>query len=129
MLRVVIESPFAGKDDDEVRRNIRYARACITDSLRRGEAPYASHLFYTQPGVLDDNVPEDRMRGINAGLEITRDFDLTAVYTDREISKGMEYGIKRAGELKRPIEYRVLGNDWEEKYNERMKNHSHNGFF
>ncbi|MEK6826918.1 MAG: hypothetical protein AABX99_00340, partial [Nanoarchaeota archaeon] len=79
-MRVVIESPFMGTSEDEetrskeTRRNIKYARACYHDSLRREEAPYGSHLNFPQPGVLDDNVPEDRKRGIDAGLEITRDF-------------------------------------------------------
>jgi hypothetical protein len=115
MKRVVIESPFMGTSEDpikrleETRRNIKYARACYHDSLRREEAPYGSHLNFPQPGVLDDNVPEDRKRGIEAGLEITKDFDLTAVYTDLGISKGMTYGIERAKSLNRPIEERVLG--------------------
>lgn len=47
MRLVIIESPFAG----DVVRNLRYLRACMRDCLRRGEAPYASHALYTQPGV------------------------------------------------------------------------------
>ena len=135
MKRVVIESPYAGTSEDEekrreeTRRNIKYARACYNDSLRKGEAPYASHLNFPQPGVLDDNVPEDRKRGIDAGLEITRDFDLTAVYIDLGISKGMTYGIERAKSLGRLVEERTLGENWEEEYNKRVGNHSHNGLF
>ena len=128
MKRVVIESPFAGTDN-EVRRNIKYARACVTDSLRRGEAPYASHLFFPQPGILDDKSSDDRMRGINAGLEITKDFDLTAVYCDFGITKGMAYGIGRAKIVGRTIEERSLGENWEINYEKRIGNHSHNGFF
>ena len=48
---VIIESPFAG----DVDKNIEYARKCVRDSLNRGEAPSASHLLYTQPGILDDD--------------------------------------------------------------------------
>ncbi|MEK7211264.1 MAG: hypothetical protein AAB731_01390 [Patescibacteria group bacterium] len=43
MQRVILESPFSG----DVKRNIAYARACIRDCLRRGEAAIASHLLYT----------------------------------------------------------------------------------
>ena len=135
MKRVVIESPFLGTSIipeiklEETRRNIKYARACVTDSLRRGEAPYASHLFFPQPGVLDDNIPEDRKRGIDAGLEITKDFDLTAVYEDLGISKGMKYGMERADKLERSIEHRLLGENWEKEYEERIKNYSQNGLF
>ena len=53
MERVIIESPFAG----DVDRNLRYARAAMRDCLLRGESPYASHLLYTQPGVLNDDIP------------------------------------------------------------------------
>ena len=52
---VVLESPFAGN----VEMNIHYARACMADCLARGEAPFASHLLYTQPGILDDDIPEE----------------------------------------------------------------------
>jgi hypothetical protein len=47
MRRVVIESPYAG----DVGLNLLYLRACLADSLSRGEAPYASHAIYTQPGA------------------------------------------------------------------------------
>lgn len=51
MRRVIVESPYAG----DIERNMRYLRACLADCLRRGEAPFASHAIYTQPGVLDDS--------------------------------------------------------------------------
>lgn len=54
MIKVILESPYAG----EIDRNIRYARACVRDSLLRGESPIASHLLYTQSGILDDDIEE-----------------------------------------------------------------------
>ena len=48
--------------------NIDYARACVADCLRRGDSAIASHLLYTQPGVLRDDVPGERELGIAAGL-------------------------------------------------------------
>ena len=63
-VRVVVESPYAG----DVAANIEYARQCMNYCLRNGLAPYASHLLYTQDGVLDDSIPEERALGINAGL-------------------------------------------------------------
>lgn len=56
MILVLLESPYAGN----VELNVTYARACMRDCLKRGEAPFASHLLYTQPGVLDDLVPNER---------------------------------------------------------------------
>jgi len=101
---VILESPYAG----EVEKNVAYARACMRDCLYKGEAPYASHLLYTQEGVLDDLIPEERELGIEAGLAIGKTFDATVVYTDRGISRGMKYGIERAEREGRPVEYRTL---------------------
>jgi hypothetical protein len=104
MRRVIIESPYAG----DVQANVTYARAAMLDCLTRGEAPYASHLLYTQVGVLDDTVPEERARGIEAGLIWGSMADATLVYIDRGISEGMRQGIARAEREGRPVEYRTI---------------------
>lgn len=101
---VIVESPFAG----DVARNVKYAQAAVRDCLLRGEAPFASHLLYTQLGVLRDDVPEERLKGINAGLELAKRADLTVVYTDLGISRGMWAGIAAADAACRPIEVRRL---------------------
>lgn len=103
-IRVVLESPFAGNVSD----NIDYARKCMRDSLLRGEYPIASHLLYTQEGILDDDIPEERKLGIDAGLDWGSLADKTVVYMDYGISKGMKYGIKNAKNNNRPIEYRSI---------------------
>ena len=104
MILVLLESPFAG--DEET--NIRFARACMRDSLSRGESPFAMHLLYTQDGILKDDIPEERELGIEAGLAWCRYASKTVVYTDLGISPGMELGIQRAREEGREIEYRKL---------------------
>lgn len=107
MLRVLIESPLAG----DYIGNREYARACMRDSISRGEAPFASHLLYDQPGILDDELPDERELGIEAGLAWGEVADMTAVYTDRGISPGMERGIARAIAQGRKVEYRTLGKE------------------
>jgi hypothetical protein len=99
---VIIESPYAG----DVETNTRYARAALTDSLRRGEAPIASHLLYTQ--VLDDLDPRQRDAGILAGLAWGAHADATIVYTDLGTSSGMLLGIDRATAEGRTVEYRTI---------------------
>jgi hypothetical protein len=101
MIRVLIESPYAG----DVETNLRYARACMRDCLFRGEAPYASHLLYTQAGCLDDTIADERSLGIDAGLLWGMAADKTIVYTDLGVSNGMRYGIAAAELAERPIEY------------------------
>lgn len=108
MKRVVIESPYAG----DVERNTAYARACMLDSLHRGEAPYASHLLFTQPGILDDTNPVERRLGIEAGLAWGEAADLVAVYVDLGVSAGMRLGMERHRERGVPVEERRLGDSW-----------------
>ena len=108
MRLVIVESPFADPDPVKQQENIDYARMCLADCLRRGEAPFASHLLYTQSGVLNDAIPSERELGIRAGLFWGAQADATVVYTDRGISKGMKLGIETAVALGRPIEHRTL---------------------
>ena len=108
MRLVIIESPYAG----DIEKNVEYARACMHHSLSLGEAPIASHILYTQPGILIDEDPIERQWGIDAGLEWGKHAELTAIYEDLGISRGMEYGIKNAMENARPLEYRKLGGKW-----------------
>jgi hypothetical protein len=109
MLLVILESPYAGPDLATIRRNVAYARLCIADSLKRGEAPIASHLLYTQPGILRDRVPEERALGIAAGLAWRQVAQLTAVYTDLGVSPGMQAAIDSAGREGRAVVFRELG--------------------
>lgn len=111
MIRVVIESPYAG----DVQTNMRYLRAAMRDCLARGEAPFASHGLYAQPNVLDDNDPEERELGIQAGFVWRQVAEKTVVYQDLGISKGMQYGIDHATAMGHVIEYRNIGTqerDW-----------------
>jgi hypothetical protein len=111
MRRVMLETPFAG----DVVRNLRYARACTRDCLLRGEAPFASHLLYPQPGILDDDKVDDRRLGMKAGFVWGLAADATVVYTDMGLSVGMLVGIAEAQDAGRPVEYRKLAADWEEQ--------------
>lgn len=102
MKLVILESPYAGN----VGVNTQYARKCMLDCLKRGEAPMVSHLLYTQ--CLDDTIPEERELGVEAGLAFRSVVNKTVVYIDLGISKGMQYGIDDAVKNCREIEYRTL---------------------
>ena len=104
MMRVILESPFAGN----VQRNVAYARACVRDSQFRGEAPIARYILYTHHGILNDNVPTERQQGIDAGLAWRHVSDGTVVYADFGFSVGMRYGIEAALASGKPVEHRTL---------------------
>lgn len=128
MKLVIIESPFGTKVDgtrctaQEMADNVVYARACMRDSLRRGEAPYGSHLLY--PQVLDDATPEERKQGMEAGFAWAHAAAyindrmpgswpaVAAVYTDRGVTGGMRDGIARHEANGLKVEYRQLGAGW-----------------
>lgn len=104
---VVIESPFAG----DIEGNLTYARRAMSDSLHRGEAPIASHLLYTQEGILDDDIPAERTLGIESGLAWAKRSDLTAFYTDRGWSRGMIGARERCEAEGRPWVERRIGDN------------------
>jgi len=114
MRRVVIESPFAGNSPWRLVafcqrvRNRQYARAAVRDSLMKGEAPFASHLIFTQPGILRDGIASERQQGIDAGLAWLATAEASVVYVDLGISKGMASGIEAARSIGIPVEFRAL---------------------
>lgn len=104
MIRVILESPYAG----DVERNVKYARMAVRDSLSRGEAPIASHLLYTQEGILNDEIPEERQWGIDAGLAWKEVAEKHVFYVDYGYSRGMEYAKLYATKNNIPIEERRI---------------------
>jgi hypothetical protein len=105
---VVIESPLGAPTRELIELNKTYARACMRDSLSRGEAPYASHLMFDQPGILDDLKPEERALGMMAGFAWGVHAAKCVVYLDRGFSDGMHEGVRRAALNNIPIEWRKL---------------------
>lgn len=108
MKRVFLCSPYRGNRD----RNADYLDACIADSLKRGEAPFAPHGFY--PQFLDDDDADQRRAGIDCGLAWLRAADLIAVYRDLGRSTGMEAEIAFAQQIGIHLESRSLGMPWRE---------------
>lgn len=100
---VSVESPCAGKVPEWVHwrwlaaaierfnrwRNMRYAMLCVKESIARGEAPYASHVFFDRRGLLDDADPSQRRVGMECGLSWSAQAAIFAFYVDRGFSSGM----------------------------------------
>jgi hypothetical protein len=107
-MRVIIESPYRGETTEDTISNIRYGRACLRHSLALGEYPFAAHLFYTQPGVLDDSSLEERAQGVAAGTAWMQAADKIVFYVDRGMSEGMREGLDVALRYGLAIEFRRL---------------------
>ena len=104
--RVIIESPLHALTMDLALANLNYAERAFKDSLRRREAPLASHLLY--PRYLDDADPAERQQGLNCGFAWTAVAELVAVYVDQGLSDGMLQGIQVARKHNIPFELRSL---------------------
>lgn len=80
---VAIESPYAG----DVAANLEFLDECIKHCLDRSETPYASHKML--PTALNDDYPEQRKQGIEAGLSMAIRCDKRRFYVAKGWSKGM----------------------------------------
>jgi hypothetical protein len=104
IIPVFLESPYAG----DMEKNVAYAQEAMKDSILRLEAPFLSHLLYTQ--VLDDTDAGDRAHGLRLAEVYRCLTEKVVVYTDLGISNGMLAGIAHATQLGLPVEYRRLYN-------------------
>lgn len=99
MERVIVESPYAGKEKWEITINEWYCELCLNDCLvNHNESPYASHLLYTRKFVLKDKDPKERKLGIKAGFFWREVAERTVFYCDLGMTSGMEQGIKDVNE-------------------------------
>lgn len=124
---VVLESPLKGDVPARVpsflrkaverilrERNRHYAFACMREELDIGRAPYASHVFFDQPGLLEDSNTRQRNVGIGVGLLWGSQAQTRTFYTDRGVSAGMLLAKSHAEQLgqkhrcKRLLAYRPL---------------------
>lgn len=67
-MRIYVISPFAGDNGAEREINVQRARMICREIVLAGHTPFAPHLFF--PQFLNDQEPEERRRGIEAGQEI-----------------------------------------------------------
>lgn len=103
---VVIESPFRGINGEYDQENISYLNMCILDCLLRGEAPFASHVMYTDS--LNDYYDEQRYFGIKAGFVWRKFAEKTIFYIDRGFSLGMVKALEHCKENNLNFEIRTL---------------------
>lgn len=95
MNRIIIESPWRGATLREELRNSQYARRALKHSIELGEAPFASHMLYTQ--VLNDHRLDERELGMKAGWAWIDVADYLVFYNDYGMSIGMQAALQYAG--------------------------------
>lgn len=113
MRKVDICSPYRAKDGAELDRNIDYAQQLTRQALEAGLAPITPHLYMTQ--CMDDKKPEERARGMAAGLALLKGCDFVIAGVKYGITEGMDREIHTANmlgiavidanQIKRHLEY------------------------
>ena len=98
---VYVCSPLRGNEE----YNQQICREYCKFVCDLGYVPFAPHIFYTQ--FLLEETEEERMRGINCGIEVLERCDEVWVFTDNDegISEGMRMEINVAGKLGIPCRY------------------------
>ncbi len=96
MKKVFICSPFRGNIEENTKRAKHYASIAVGSD----EIPIAPHLYF--PNFLDENDPNQRMKGIEMGLELMDLCDEVWVF-GFEITEGMKFELDHAKEKKKPV--------------------------
>ena len=116
--RVYICSRYRADERHTVESNIDRALYACAIAVDRGCAPIAPHLLY--PQFLDDNDPEERKQGIEAGMAWIEACDELWQW-GATVSEGMAKEIARAKELGIPVKiFNSVGIPKERWYDERL---------
>ena len=94
MKRVYICSPYRGDGSTNTETNEAFAVMLCKLAISRGYAPIAPHLYL--PKALDDNKPEERQIGIDAGLAFLEVCDELWFCYKYGISEGMQKELQAA---------------------------------
>lgn len=98
MDRVYIMSQYRAATEREQEFNRKVARYFAKQITYEGKVPVAPHLFYAQ--FLDDEIPDERGRGIELGLlDLRNSQEFLLVIIDGVISEGMKAEIAEASRL------------------------------
>lgn len=87
MKKIYVCSPLAGDIEGNIKRAIEFSKFVT----RQGCLPITPHIYCTQ--FLDDTVPEERLKGLEMGIELLKVCDELWVFGSR-ISNGMEKEIE-----------------------------------
>jgi hypothetical protein len=99
MLKVAVVSVFGNS-----LTNLVLAKEYCKYVLEKGNAPFASHVFYSS--LLDDAIPEERDLGMEAGKAFIRTCDEMWVFLVKSVfSKGMVEEVLLAKSLGMVIRY------------------------
>ena len=97
--KIFVCSPYRGKTEEDVYRNIENAKKFCKFVASKGDYPFAPHLLY--PRFLDDSDEHERNVGIEAGVAFLEKCDEIWVFANKweDVSEGMKAEMKVAYSL------------------------------
>ena len=96
MKKIFVCSPYSGN----IAQNAKRAAFAAKVICNCGDLPIVPHLYF--PRFLNENDPYERIRGIEYGIELMKCCDQLWLLGP-EISRGMEYELKAAKEIRIPV--------------------------
>lgn len=103
----LVLTPFMSEDPAKKDLLYRYAKRAVKDSLNRGEAPLASHIFYYE--FFNNNlIQTERDMGFISQVSWIQNADLIVVYIDFGITQAMKAALDVAKLKNKRIEYRTI---------------------
>lgn len=96
MKKVFVCSSYRG----DIKKNTEKATYAARILCKSGYMPVVPHLYF--PRFLDDNDPDERIHGIELGIELMKDCDMIWLLGPT-ITQGMEYELQVAKEIQIPV--------------------------
>ncbi len=109
---VILESRFSAIKRFTDEQNLAYARACLLDSLARGEAPIMANLLYDPAFWLDETLRADSFLAAATATAWRRAADFTVFYEDHGTSSAMRKARHWIYEKGFKSRSRYLGPPW-----------------
>ena len=97
---IYVCTPYRASTSEELAENIRLAKRVCKRVLSENDVPYAPHLFF--PGFLDEDNPNERMNGIEMGLELMDACDEVYLF-GFNITEGMKFELDHARAKRIPV--------------------------
>ncbi len=102
-LNIYVCSPYGGLSEN-YHKAVEYCKHVAL----QGHIPFASHVMLH--GILQDDIQDQRLKGLQAGFEMIRIVDQVWVFNpDGEVTKGMKQEIDLAKQLGKTIVYKGGG--------------------
>ena len=102
-MKAYVISRYRSEDKEQFKKQLDITKQISKMLVQYGHDVFVPHLMY--PQFLDDNIPEERNKGIDSAIRWMKSCDCAFAYIGLGISDGMECEINEARYLEKTIFY------------------------